>query len=200
MGGAIGIRGEGGGMAKMNWDRVRWENRAARSMDYTARMDAADERAELEAVFDAMRWEARQGSKPASKKVTPKRPRKVLPAMPATGTREREDLEIDAAFLGLTPAEEWRRRHGAPPATQRTVVPPAQSRQAGMTKAEQKRVRDAAEATNLGISIDELLKRRRSEAARQFALHEEAERRGITVKELRRLISEGVIDAPIATS
>ncbi len=49
-----------------------------------------------------------------------------------------------------------------------------------------KRQRDEAEARRLGISIEQLMRRRQAEAAANQALHDQAVQLGITVKELRR--------------
>jgi hypothetical protein len=73
---------------------------------------------------------------------------------------------------------------GEPPAESRgrVVTGPAPSSPPKLAK----RARDAQAAARLGITVDQLLARRRSEAAENMRLHEEATRLGISVKELRK--------------
>lgn len=59
---------------------------------------------------------------------------------------------------------------------------------AGMSAAQRKRQRDLVEAEREGLTVGELLARRRAKAARDLELHRVAVSRGITVKQLRRWI------------
>lgn len=172
-------------MTKRNWDRVNAENRMARAVDYSARMDEADERAQLEAVFDAMRQEAQKERRTGTQTIpSPNTPRST-PRLPAVGTAERRDLEAEAAREGITPVQALLRR-GHSPGRRGLRTHDGANGLTGTTRAEAKRERDAAEAATLGIPVSQLIERRRLLAAAQMRLHERAEALGISVKELRR--------------
>jgi len=97
-------------MSRMNWDRVKSENLRAKARDYTARMDDADERAAIEAIFDAIRFEAKQRSAgPPAVVRRSGRPKPMPLTLPRLGTIERHRLEVDAARQGITPAALLRR-------------------------------------------------------------------------------------------
>jgi hypothetical protein len=160
---------------KMNWDRVKSENIRARHTDYSARMDEAEARAELEATFDAIRSAERLRRSPGAP-LPPKRPVRQPPrALPPPGSEERRRLVQEAARRGTTPAALLR----APQERRPAPNPPLA---ANATKRE----RDEVEASRLGITIEELRHRRQAETAANQALHDRAVQLGITVKELRR--------------
>lgn len=172
-------------MAKMNWDRVRSENLRAKYTDYSARMDEADERAELEAIFDAIR-SAERLRRSTFAPVPPKRPdRPKARRLPPPDSEERRQLVLEAARRGITPAALLLAREQAP-----SAKPPAATKPTKPVKPT-KRERDKAEARRLGISVEELLRRRRAEVAANQALHDQAVQLGITVKELRRRLKAG---------
>lgn len=163
----------------MNWDRVRAENRMARSMDYSERMDESDARADLDAVFDAIRYaeKARRsqipqapgmppatGSPPAAPKV---------PLVPPVGTPARRRLEAEAALKGVTPAVLFRRGVST---TSSPVVKPG------------KEARELAHAAQLGVPVKELQRQRRETAAADRALCQQAVALGTTVKKLAAVL------------
>lgn len=174
-------------MSKMNWGRVNAENHMRRHTDYSQRMDEADLRAQIDAVFDALEYQERHGrhNPPPQQAKPPKRVKPARPPLPARGTAQRASLEAEAALTGRTPAQLWLNGKADGSSAKPKPKPP------GLTGA-QKLQRLDDEARELGITADELKTRRRAKAAEEFALHERAVAIGITTKELRRRLSAGI--------
>lgn len=107
------------------------------------------------------------------------------------GLRVCEHCKTEADIALLAPVQETSAFAEAPDALPAPKKANKSRKSPKKGKNRTKRQRDSAEATQLGISVDDLKQQRRAEAARDYRLSERAKAMGVTTKRLRKLIEKG---------
>ena len=197
-------------VARMNWTRASSQVHMARAYDYSARADDADHAVLGRPDVDAVKGRTpsappkkRKTASTASRRAAPPRsPTRSASLSTAEALKEearrsgRPLHEVVASHIPEPPKPRRRRKpllprpepkvewgSGSRPLAAPTLIPAAPPKP---TKGE----RTQAEAERRGISVEALLDERRQKAAADVALHHEANRLGITVKELRARLAK----------